>query len=104
MLRSRGLCRFRNRFARGYSTRAHFTRRPTHEEPHVGIRETLNQNPKIVTGVTAAIIVIALVFIFWPSSGGASGDGSGATGVGKAFYSSDDGQHWFQDDVHKLPP
>ena len=70
----------------------------------MGIRETLNQNPRIVTGVTAAIIVIALVFIFWPSSGGPTGDGSGATGVGHAFYSNDDGQHWFQDDVHKLPP
>jgi hypothetical protein len=65
----------------------------------VGIRETLNQNPGITTGATAAIILLALVFIIWQISGG-----SGPSVATEAFYSTDDGKSWFADQADKIPP
>src|SRR5690554_2534860 len=41
----------------------HATRAYSFQGATVGIRETLNQNPGITTGVTAGIIVLALIFI-----------------------------------------
>lgn len=66
----------------------------------MGIRETLNKNPGITTGVTAAIILIALVFIIWQAGGGG---GVGAAQA-KSFYSVDDGKTFFVDDAEKIPP
>lgn len=65
----------------------------------MGIRETLNQNPGITTGVTAGIIVLALVVIVWQLAG--SGGPSIPT---KAYYTVDDGATWFADDINKIPP
>ena len=36
----------------------------------MGIRQTLNENPTITTGVTAGVIVLALIFIVWQAIGG----------------------------------
>jgi hypothetical protein len=65
----------------------------------VGIRETLNRNPGITTGVTAGIIVIALIIIGWQltSSGGPKIPS-------EAYYTIDDGATWFADDIQKIPP
>ena len=68
----------------------------------MGIRESLNQNPAITTGVTAGIIVLALVFIIWQAFGGRSHLRN--MGPGKAFFSDDDGKSWFVDDATKIPP
>jgi hypothetical protein len=65
----------------------------------VGIRETLNKNPGITTGATAAIILIALIVIFMQLRGD-----SGMSGDNLAWYSTDDGKTWFSDDASKLPP
>ena len=65
----------------------------------MGIRETLNQNPAITTGVTAGIIVIALIVIGWQLFGG-----GGPRIPTKAYYTVDDGQNWFVDDIQKVPP
>lgn len=65
----------------------------------MGIRETLNQNPAITTGVTAGIIVIALIVIGWQLFGG-----GGPRIPTKAYYTVDDGQTWFVDDIQKVPP
>jgi len=65
----------------------------------VGIRETLNKNPGITTGGTAAIILIAVGFIIYQLSGG--GAPSVAT---EAYFTIDDGQTWFADDINKIPP
>lgn len=67
----------------------------------MGIRESLNQNPKVVTGVTIAVIVLALAWIFWPSGAGEGGAGGAA---GKAFFSIDDGKSFFVDEIRKVPP
>lgn len=54
----------------------------------MGIRDSLNQNPGITTGVTAAMIVLALAWIAWSTFG------SAWTGVDgpRLYYSSDDGK------------
>jgi hypothetical protein len=65
----------------------------------VGIRETLNKNPGITTGATAGIIVLALAFIFWQLRGGGT-----PTMATTAFYTTDDGATWFEDDINKLAP
>ena len=67
----------------------------------MGLRETLNENPRITTGVTVGIIVVILALILWPSGGGGAGGGAIAT---KAFYTIDDGKTWFADDSKKVPP
>lgn len=68
----------------------------------MGIRETLNQNPRLTTMGTAAIIVIALIFILWQIFGGDSG-GIGTDTV-KVYYSNDDGATYFAEDAKKIPP
>lgn len=67
----------------------------------MGIRQTINEKPALSTGVTAAVIVLALGFILWESFGHHGGSGRGAP---RAFYSDDDGQTWFPDAANKLTP
>jgi hypothetical protein len=65
----------------------------------MGIREKMNQNPGVTTGVTIAIIVVALIFIvwqLWPNRGPKIPT--------KAFYTVDDGATYFADDIKKIPP
>jgi hypothetical protein len=66
----------------------------------VGLRETLNRNPAITTGVTIAIIVIALVAILWQTVGNKRG-GQGST---QQFFTTDNGATWFPDSKDNLPP
>jgi hypothetical protein len=71
----------------------------------MGIRETLNENPRITTGMTVAIIVVVLAWLLWPRGGGAGGGpGGGLTDAGQLFYTTDDGKTWFADDANKIPP
>ena len=67
----------------------------------MGVRETLNQNPRITTGVFLGIVVLAIAFMLWSSGSGAGGAGTSGT---KAYFSIDDGKSWFADDVKKIPP
>src|SRR5258706_4951353 len=72
--------------------------RVTRRIRHVGIRETLNKKPAVVTGVTIAVVVIALIAIFWQSRT------PPVKGVTRAYYTSDDGQSVFEDDLNKPTP
>jgi hypothetical protein len=65
----------------------------------VGIRETLNKNPSITTGVTIGIIVVALVAIIWQAMGNRPDMTPPRT-----FYTTDDGKTWFDDEANKIPP
>ena len=69
----------------------------------MGIRETLNENPRLTTGVTAGIIGVTLLWILWSTFGGGGGV-EGGSGGGKAFFTDDDGKTWFADDATKIPP
>ncbi len=65
----------------------------------MGIREKLNDNPAITTGITAGIIVIALIVIGWQLM--SSGRPEIPT---QAFYSIDDGASYFPDNINLFPP
>lgn len=65
----------------------------------MGIRETLNNNPAITTGATLLIIVFAIAFIIYSSTGG--GTPKPPT---KAYFTVDDGKTWFPDDITLIPP
>lgn len=65
----------------------------------MSIRETLNNKPAVVTGITIGIVVIALVAIFWQSR-----PNKPVQGVAKAYYTTDDGATVFEDDFEKTTP
>lgn len=69
----------------------------------MGIRESVNENPAITTGVTAGIILLALVFIVYQLfSGGGAGGGGGT--ITQQYYTVDDGATYFEDDLGKVTP
>lgn len=62
----------------------------------MGLRQKLNQNSSIVTLVTILAVIAAGYVLFKQVSG--------PPAARLAFYSSDDGQSWFEDDINKAPP
>mgnify|MGYP005842475295 CR=1 FL=1 len=68
----------------------------------MGIRETLNKNQALTTGVTIAVIVVALVIIIMQLTGGGASYGPAYTTW--FFSTNEDGSDWFQDDIKKVPP
>jgi hypothetical protein len=70
----------------------------------MGLRETLNENPRVTTGITVGIIVVVLALILWPRGNGAVGGGGGRGAPSQLFYTVDDGKTWFPDDAKKIPP
>ena len=69
----------------------------------MGLRETLNQHPGIATGTAIGVIVLVLGYIVFGTAGRGA-NGGPAPVANRAFYSDDDGAHWFADDVTKVPP
>jgi hypothetical protein len=70
----------------------------------VGIRETLNENPRLTTGITIGIIVVILGLIIYQLIGSGSPRGDGAGDVTTVYFSDDDGKNYFPEDRNKLPP
>jgi hypothetical protein len=68
----------------------------------VGLRQAMNENPAITTGVTIGVIVLAIVFIIWQIAGG-GGSGSQAP-TNLKWFSDDDGKTAFADDASNIPP
>lgn len=66
----------------------------------MGLRETLNRNPAITTGVTIAIIVAALIVILWQTVGN-NRAGKIAT---QGHFTTDNGATTFVDSLENLPP
>ena len=67
----------------------------------MGIRESLNKNPGLTTGITAAVIGIAIIYILW---GVVFSGPSTANAPSQAYYTVDDGKNWFTDDINKAVP
>ena len=68
----------------------------------MGIRQAMNENPALTTGVTIAVIVIAIGIIIWETVGG-SGRGS-SPGANLRWFSDDDGKTFFADDASNVAP
>jgi hypothetical protein len=68
----------------------------------VGLRETLNQNPRYATIATIGFIVLALGLMIWQLSG--SGSGTVDAGSGKFYYTDDDGKNLFADLPSRIAP
>ena len=65
----------------------------------MGVRERLNDNPRVAVGVAAAILVVTCTVVALQFSGASTGEPSSS-----AFFTTDDGQTWFVDDATKLAP
>jgi hypothetical protein len=70
----------------------------------MGIRETLNENPRITTGITVVLIVVVLAWLLWPRGGGGVPAGGASSTNAQLFFTIDDGKTWFPDDANKIPP
>ena len=68
----------------------------------MGIRQTMNENPALAIGVTAGLILIAIVIIVYELVGGKSSNPT--ANFNQTFYSDDDGKSYFVDDNTKIPP
>jgi len=68
-----------------------------------GLREMMNQNPLVVIGIAAAIVLLAVVWSAMALFGGGGGS-SGGGDFSRAYFTTDDGATYFEDDVNKLPP
>ena len=63
------------------------------------LRERINKNPQQAAMIAGGATFLALLLIFWQACGG-----SGKPGVGKSYYSIDDGKTDFVDASNKIPP
>ena len=68
----------------------------------MGLRDHLNDNPRVVTGLTVGVIVVVLALLLWP--GGEGGSRVSSAKGAKLFFTIDDGVSWFPDDADKVPP
>ncbi|MFN4241613.1 MAG: hypothetical protein ACK4PI_00080 [Tepidisphaerales bacterium] len=68
----------------------------------MGIRETLNEKPQLVTGIAIGILALAVILIAVQLFGG-SRRAEGRVS-NKQFFTVDDGQTLFVDDISKIPP
>jgi hypothetical protein len=66
----------------------------------VGIREKLNENQKLTTGITIAIIALTLILVLYQVMKGPDDTPKPA----KAYYTVDDGATFFADDLDHAPP
>ena len=66
----------------------------------MGVRESINENPKLGFGVGAGIVVVALALTGFQLFGG----GNGVKQPKYGFYTDDDGKTFFKDDMYKVVP
>ena len=65
----------------------------------MGLREKMNENPRVTTGVTIGVVVVALMLIvwqLWPAPA--------IKPLSQAYYSNDDGKSYFADDIELVAP
>lgn len=67
----------------------------------MGIRESLNKNPKLATGMTVALVLACVGFVIFQQGG--AGASLGAA-VSEVYFSDDDGKTYFTDSVDKKYP
>src|SRR5438874_9372956 len=69
----------------------------------MGIRESINRNPKVAVGIGTALVAFTVLFLLFQLR-----DLNGATGSPSAdehaFFAVDDGKTWFVGDIKTLAP
>jgi hypothetical protein len=68
----------------------------------VGLRDTLNNTPRVVTGATVIMILIVGYLIYANLGHGPAGGPAPAKDM--VYFSDDDGKSYFADDAKKIPP
>ena len=68
----------------------------------MGIRQTLNRNPVLTSAIAAVIIAIVAAMQLKRACSAPRPDAP--QGTRKAYFTVDDGEHWFADDASKVPP
>ena len=63
----------------------------------MSLREKINKNPKVGAGAAAVVLVLAVMSIAWQSGGPPKPPAKG-------FYTVDDGNTFFTDDVYRATP
>jgi hypothetical protein len=69
----------------------------------VGLRETINKNPKPTAAVAAGIVLVAIALIVYNTSGD-GGEAELRPAPTKAYFSIDEGKTTFVADVTNIPP
>ena len=64
------------------------------------IREKLNQNSRLTTAVTAAIVILAVIIVIWQLMPQKKVKDK----YTEMFFTTDDGKSYFVDDVRNVPP
>jgi hypothetical protein len=65
----------------------------------MGLRETIDRKPHLAAGIGGGLIVVGIVAVALQLRAGGPPEPSD-----RAFYSTDDGQSWFEESIGKLPP
>jgi hypothetical protein len=73
--------------------------RAARTQTHMGIREKLNNNPKVAVSVGIAALVLGVVF----AAQALTHRGGGGPSE-EAFFTTDDGKTWFAESASNLPP
>jgi hypothetical protein len=60
----------------------------------------MNENPRLATGLTVGLILLAVILIGWQLLPG----GDSSTPRGKVYFTDDDGKTFFADDPWNIPP
>ena len=68
----------------------------------MSLRDTINQKPALAAGVSGAIVLIAIVVLWLTLRSNTSGTAQFLPT--KNFFSDDDGQTYYVDDITNIPP
>ena len=70
------------------------------ETSPMNAREALSKHPRLSMGAAVLCVLVAIASLFLQTRGGSDQ----SAGNAKAFFTVDDGQTWFTDDLSNLPP
>jgi hypothetical protein len=68
----------------------------------MGIRDTIAERRTFAAAAAAGLILLGCLLIWWEAAGARAGGGGAISD--KAFFTVDDGESYFIDDLRKVPP
>lgn len=67
----------------------------------MSLRETINKKPGVFVGVSAAVVVLAIIWLVYALRGSKP---TPMVVISKGFFSDDDGKTFYADDLKNIPP